>query len=83
MNEARASFFLDITKDRCPITFVRAKLLAEQMSPGDVAVLRLNAGEPLENVPRSLSEHGYVVKTVALENAAQPDGPWLLTFQAV
>ncbi len=75
--------FLDITKDRCPMTFVRAKLLAERMRPGDTAILRISSGEPLENLPRSLVEHGYVIASLALEDEDQTDGAWLLTFSAV
>ena len=77
------ALFLDITKDRCPMTFVRAKLLAERMNPGDTAILRISSGEPLENLPRSLAEHGYVVASLALENEDQTDGAWLLTFSVV
>jgi TusA-related sulfurtransferase len=75
--------FLDITKDRCPMTFVRAKLLAERMNPGDTAILRISSGEPLENLPRSLTEHGYIVTSLALENEDRTDGAWLLTFSVV
>ncbi len=77
-----SNFFLDITQDRCPMTFVRAKLLAEKMVPGDVAVLRISVGEPLENLPRSLAEHGYKVISLTPEDASAAVTAWLLTFQA-
>ena len=54
-------YFLDITADVCPMTFVKTKLLIERMSIGEVAEIRLPAGEPLENVPRSVEEHGHVL----------------------
>ena len=54
-----ADHYLDITLDVCPITFVKTKLLIERMRSGETAELRLSAGEPLENVPRSLVEHGH------------------------
>ena len=54
-------FFLDITSDVCPMTFVKTKLLIERMSSGQTAEIRLNAGEPLENVPRAVEEHGHTV----------------------
>lgn len=53
--------FLDITRDGCPMTFVKAKLAMEALAPGETLIIRLNAGEPLENVPRSLREDGYAV----------------------
>ena len=58
-------YFLDITADVCPMTFVKTKLLIERMSVGEVAEIRLPAGEPLENVPRSVEEHGHVLLSLA------------------
>ena len=58
-------YFLDITADVCPMTFVKTKLLIERMSIGEVAEIRLPAGEPLENVPRSVEEHGHVLLSLA------------------
>ena len=52
-------YFLDITNDVCPLTFVKTKLLIERMSSGQTAEVRLNSGEPLDNVPRSVEEHGH------------------------
>lgn len=60
-------YFLDITADVCPMTFVKTKLLIERMSVGEVAEIRLPAGEPLENVPRSVEEHGHVLLSLAPE----------------
>ena len=54
-------YYLDITADVCPMTFVKTKLLIERMSVGEVAEIRMPAGEPLENVPRSVQEHGHVL----------------------
>lgn len=60
-------YYLDITKAVCPITFVKTKLLVERMRPGEIAEVRLNSGEPLENVPRSLAELGHEVLELTLE----------------
>ncbi len=62
-------YFLDITSDVCPLTFVKTKLLIERMSSGQTAEIRLNAGEPLENVPRSVEEHGHAVLGLDPESA--------------
>lgn len=56
-----ADYHLDITGEVCPMTFVRTKLLLERMSPGQVANIRLRGGEPLDNVPRAVRDHGHEV----------------------
>ncbi|HYG89026.1 MAG TPA: sulfurtransferase TusA family protein [Azospirillum sp.] len=73
-----ADYFLDITSEVCPLTFVRTKLLVERMAAGEVLQVRLNAGEPLENVPRSLAELGHAILSLELENRENPAGPYLL-----
>jgi TusA-related sulfurtransferase len=56
---------LDITKDRCPMTFVKAKLQLEKLQDGDILEILLTAGEPLDNVPRTCTEQGFqVLETV-------------------
>lgn len=52
---------LDITHLECPMTFVRTKLALEKMGAGEILEVRLNAGEPLQNVPRSVTEMGHDV----------------------
>ncbi|MEI6209571.1 MAG: sulfurtransferase TusA family protein [Desulfuromonadales bacterium] len=56
-----STFNLDITKERCPMTFVKAKLHLEQLESGDTTEILLVAGEPLDNVPRTATEQGYQV----------------------
>ncbi|MDE1148998.1 MAG: sulfurtransferase TusA family protein [Azospirillaceae bacterium] len=65
---------MDITAHVCPITFVRSKLAVEKLKPGETLEIRLNSGEPLENVPRSLREHGYTVALCGPEHADMPEG---------
>lgn len=55
------TFNLDITGERCPMTFVKTRLLLEQLSAGDTAEILLKSGEPLDNVPRTATEQGFVV----------------------
>jgi TusA-related sulfurtransferase len=52
---------LDITKDHCPMTFVKTKLQLEQLEEGDILEILLSKGEPLENVPRTVTEQGFQV----------------------
>ena len=62
-----AQYFLDITEDICPMTFVKTRLLIERMAAGEVAEIRLCAGEPLENVPESVTELGHTVLSIEPE----------------
>tara|TARA_R110000868_G_scaffold185526_6_gene427510 strand:+ start:1133 stop:1387 length:255 start_codon:yes stop_codon:yes gene_type:complete len=54
-------YFIDITSDVCPLTFVKTKLLLEKMPPGALATVRLKGAQPLDNVPRSVKAHGHEV----------------------
>ena len=65
-----ADFFLDITGEVCPLTFVRTKLLIERMTAGQTAEIRLAGAEPLENVPRSVKAEGHVVLLLEPEDPA-------------
>jgi TusA-related sulfurtransferase len=60
--------YLDITQEVCPLTFVKTKLLIERLSPGQTAEIRLKGAEPLENVPRSVREHGHEVLSLEPED---------------
>ena len=71
--------FLDITSEVCPLTFVKTKLLIERMETGHVAEVRLNDGEPLANVPRSVREHGHEV--LSLEEESKGSGVWRLRLR--
>jgi len=66
------SHHLDITPETCPMTFVRTKLLIEKMAPGDVAEVRLKGAEPLENVPKSVTEMGHSVLALDAEDGGDP-----------
>jgi TusA-related sulfurtransferase len=80
MNEIK-DFQLDITRDVCPITFVKTKLMLEKMPPGATATVRLSGPEPLENVPRSVRAHGHEVVALTPEPGAAADGVHLLTIR--
>ncbi len=55
---------LDITKEHCPMTFVRTKLKLAQIAKGDILEVLLTEGEPLKNVPRSAEEQGFKVLSI-------------------
>ncbi len=59
-----ATYTLDITKEHCPMTFVKTKLRLAQINIGDILEVLLTEGEPLNNVPKSAKEQGYNVLSV-------------------
>lgn len=63
-----ANYYLDITADVCPMTFVRTKLLVERMRPGETLEVRLKGAEPLANVPRSVAELGHEILGLTAED---------------
>ncbi|BCX19458.1 MAG: hypothetical protein KatS3mg117_3140 [Geminicoccaceae bacterium] len=56
------------------MTFVRTKLRLERMAEGEILRIRLRNGEPLENVPRALVDHGHEI----LRLEAVDERVWLL-----
>ena len=68
-----ADFYIDITDDVCPMTFVKTKLLIEKMAAGQTAEVRLKGREPLDNVPRNVKDHGHDVLSLDPEDDTQGD----------
>ena len=60
-------YFLDITEDVCPMTFVKTRLLIEKMPAGRIAEIRLTGEEPVQNVPDSLEELGHTILSLEEE----------------
>jgi len=71
--EAGFDFFIDITGEVCPLTFVKTKLLIETMQPGQTAEVRLKGAEPLKNVPRSVTDYGDKIISFEKESPSEPD----------
>jgi TusA-related sulfurtransferase len=61
---------LDITKETCPMTFVRTRLELDRMQGGQLLLVTLRGEEPRRNVPRTAREQGHAV----LEESAAEDG---------
>ena len=53
--------FVDITDKVCPLTFVKVKATLEELEIGQVLAVRMNDGEPVQNVPRSMKDDGQQV----------------------
>lgn len=76
-----ADYFLDISQEVCPFTFVRTKLLLERMESGKILEVRLQGHEPRENVPRSARELGHDVLDMYAEDEATPEGCYRLRIR--
>jgi TusA-related sulfurtransferase len=74
MTEQKADAMADITGVVCPMTFVKTKVALDALEDGQILELRLNGGEPMQNVPRSLKDEGHKVSEV---NQAE-DGTYVL-----
>ena len=58
---------IDITRDVCPMTFVRTRLALDKMSPGQLLRVRLKGQEPATNVPQTVKEQGHEIVSVTTE----------------
>jgi TusA-related sulfurtransferase len=55
---------LDLRGTPCPINFVRTKLKLDQMATGSRLEVWLDPGEPIEQVPDSLTMEGHAVEQI-------------------
>ena len=67
---------LDITRDTCPMTFVRTRLALDRMAPGEILLVTLRGEEPRRNVPRTATEQGHQVLAQA-EDAEGATRLWI------
>ena len=68
---------LDITRDICPMTFVKTRIALDRLSTGQTLLVRLRGEEPVRNVPRTATEQGHTV----LEQREDADGTTLLLLR--
>jgi tRNA 2-thiouridine synthesizing protein A len=52
---------IDITREVCPMTYVRTKLALERLPDGALLEVHLVGDEPLRNVPRAARDEGHEV----------------------
>ena len=70
---------VDITYKVCPLTFVKTKVALEELDDGEVIAIRMNDGEPVQNVPRSVKEEGHQI----LKLVDNEDGTYNLIVRKV
>lgn len=79
MSEIHFDEQVDITDVVCPVTFVKAKVVLEEMDEGQVLAVKMNDGEPVQNVPRSIKEEGHQI----LKLDTNDDGTYTLFVKKV
>lgn len=79
MSEIQFDNQVDITDVVCPVTFVKAKVALEELDDGEILAVRMNDGEPVQNVPRSIKEEGHQILKL-LDNE---DGTYTLFVKKV
>ena len=79
MSEIKFDDTVDITDVVCPVTFVKAKVALEELDEGQILSIRMNDGEPVQNVPRSIKEEGHQILKL-LDNE---DGTYTLLVKKV
>lgn len=70
---------VDITDKVCPLTFVKAKVSLDELDDGQILAIRMNDGEPVQNVPRSIKEDGHKI----LKLIDNEDGTYTLYVRKV
>ena len=61
---------LDITREVCPMTFVRTRLMLDRMAAGETLLVLLRGDEPTRSVPQAAAALGHAV----LEQTPAADG---------
>jgi TusA-related sulfurtransferase len=52
---------IDLRGVLCPYNYVKTKLKLESLEPGQILSVILDDGEPIRNVPRSVTEEGHQI----------------------
>ena len=74
--DAMPDHHLDITRETCPMTFVRTRLALDRIVPGETLHVLLAGEEPHRNVVRNAESLGHAVIT----DEAQADGIRLVSI---
>ncbi len=62
---------------KCPMNFVKTKLVLEELKKGDQLEVLLDNGEPIENVPNSVAQEGHKV----IKKVQAADGHWSVLIE--
>ncbi|WP_419760214.1 sulfurtransferase TusA family protein [Acidisoma sp.] len=72
VNTQQKESLLDVTRETCPMTFVRTRLALERLSAGDLLRVLVKGDEPRDSVPRMAEAQGHTVlaKTASVADPA-------------
>jgi TusA-related sulfurtransferase len=59
---------IDVTREHCPMTYVKVKIALEEIDFGETLDVLLSPGEPLENIPKNAREEGNRVLEIREDN---------------
>lgn len=74
---AKTTEMLDISHEKCPMTFVRTRLALDALPPGSLLAVRLRGAEPLQNVTKSVKALGHCI----VSEQSEAEGIVVLTVQ--
>lgn len=81
LRQSHIDHCLDITEDTCPMTFVKTRILLDQMSSGEMCLIRLKGSSPLKNVPSAAQEVGCKVISLTHEGSSHDNTVWTLILR--
>ncbi|MAE70175.1 MAG: hypothetical protein CME06_06865 [Gemmatimonadetes bacterium] len=77
MSELKADEEIDLTGVPCPQNAARALLRLETMETGELLRIVIDDGEPIEQVPNSVTEEGHALR----RRDQLGDGRWVLFIE--
>ena len=68
---------LDLRGVMCPMNFVKTRLFLDKLMAGDLLMVLLDAGEPVESVSQSIVAEGHTLENTTLD----PGGHYCVTIR--
>ncbi|MDC0073593.1 sulfurtransferase TusA family protein [Alphaproteobacteria bacterium] len=59
--EETTNKYIDVCKEKCPMSFVKVKLILENISSGDKLKIRFKGEETLKRLPKSIIDSGHKI----------------------
>lgn len=69
MAEYKHDQSIDVTKEICPMTFVKTKLKLATMEKGQILEVSLREGESLANLPKSIKQDGHKILEIYMTDS--------------
>jgi tRNA 2-thiouridine synthesizing protein A len=59
--EATNNKYIDVCKEKCPMSFVKVKLMLEKISSGNKLEIKFQGEETLKRLPKSILDSGHKI----------------------